>query len=1097
MKHVNTKTTPAILITILIILSVVPLTLIPIRTHAQAPSITVSDKYFNPRKAIAVEVRGDFGPNIRVGIINGVTGEVLAEEDITRVAVGYYVFYLGGPSSHVSFPIGGAPLITINDVSRGTPIRIEVLGTGLAETVYYDIVAPTVTLDRREYPYRRDALVRISYVDPDADHDPTAKDTLFAYCVNVDITLIKADGRVFSTSVNLDDLGAADSKEPTVRGGRFSYEVWISAISSAVGQPIGKDDRVLLSLSTMAECQGGNNWDDPKTTVDFKAVYRYPTVSVTFNQQEIVIDVTSPDDNTNTAAKDNLDPTAYVILTIGDSQVNIDAELFKETGVNTNVFRYTIPVTWGETLSVTSTMIILPRNVDGPFKATVRYYKLDDRPGYSIDATGSGTYTPKLPIITIDKTSVKIIIATVVKPDLNNLPKSIEMLTGAGILTTDKFDIRMDRDGVCLARLRILDKDGNLVGLKTGFNVSHVTMVETDFNTGVFTLKIPTEYINIKAGETYTLEYIDFAGFAAEKVTVTFTVTEIALTLDRSEYPAALGSTITVYVSYSNDLYNKDPTRKETIDIEYKIVGTDGSILDTGTVELEETDVDTGLFKGSGSISVPDDDKAIEGVLVVYDPQRPEAKFEAKLRLYDGKLTVSTTRIKMGGSVTITIEDPDLNRDSGTAESFSLTIRSDRCSYTATFKETGVNTGVFTATITYSKDKFCGAAAAPDKISVSYSDLRQRPLIVGYTRYTAALSTTVTVESTTGTLEIKTAEPGKVSIIEKFTITITDPDANVNVESADDLKVLVVVEGVHLLTPEEITLTETGAKTGVFVKSLYLRDIPGVPTAIKDLAKLIGKKVFIMYADEADTAGVRTIVSATLTIVAYDPELSLSPPVAINIGDELTITVVDKNMAGASRVTVFVKSTVYPIPIPFPAAELEDAPGTFVYKVRVVSPEAWTIGAPEVPARFGDTIEVIYVAPVNSKGETDVILTKSVAVGIRPVMPGETRKVELLSEVGEPITPKVGVLSFITVTVANIDIETHSMTVIVVVRDPNDVAVALYFSTVTLAPGASQPVGFGWMPTVSGKHNIEVYVVRSLADRTPMASPYTASVVVT
>ena len=156
----------------------------------------------------------------------------------------------------------------------------------------------------------------------------------------------------------------------------------------------------------------------------------------------------------------------------------------------------------------------------------------------------------------------------------------------------------------------------------------------------------------------------------------------------------------------------------------------------------------------------------------------------------------------------------------------------------------------------------------------------------------------------------------------------------------------------------------------------------------------------------------------------------------------------------------------------------------------------WYPGYPEpsVPARFGDVVDVIYVAPVNSKGETDVVVTKSIPVGIRPERPAETRKVEFLSETGEPITPRVGVLTFITVTVANVDIVSHTMTVMVVVRDPNGVAVALYFAVVTLAPGATQSVGFGWIPTIAGTHTIEVYVVRSLADRTPLALPYEKTV---
>ncbi|MDW8010759.1 MAG: hypothetical protein RMH84_04110, partial [Sulfolobales archaeon] len=989
------------------------------------------------------------------------------------------------------------PLITVS-AARGTPVRIEVLGTGLTDVVLYDVVAPTVTLDRKEYPYRRDAVVRIDYTDTDADYDPTKMDTLPATCVLVDITLIKADGRTFSTSTHLGALGAASSTEPTVRGGRFSYSVLVSKIGDALGQPIGKDDRVLLSFRTSDLCQGGVGWADPATVAEFKAVYRYPKVSVTrFDQQLLVVDIESPDDNVNTAVADTLDPGATVTIAVapGVGSVTIGGGTVRETGPNTNIFRVTIPVTWGVTGSITPTLITLPRSTAGPFTATIRYYREDPRPGYSIDVSGSGSYAPRLPTITVDKASVKVIIATVTKPDLNNLPGSIEVLRGTAIITTGKFDVRLDRDGVYLARLRIFDKTGALVDIKPGFAVGDVTMVETDFNTGVFVLRIPAEYVDIVAGETYTLDYCDFAGFVCGIVRVTFRVDVISITIDRAEYPAAFGATITVHVDYSNDLYNRDPTRRETVSVSYRLVASDGTtVLGTGAITLTETDVDTGLFRVTASITIPDRDEIIEGKLEVFDPARPEAKAEAKFRLYDGRLSVSPARIRMATPFTITIEDADLNRNSRAVEEFTLTIRSDRCpTISVTMRETGVNTGVFTGSVTYHRG-VCGTAAAPDRIYVSYTDVRQRPLVVGYARYTVTLSATIPVDSVSGTLDVKTAEPDKISIIEEFTITVTDPDMNVHTGVVNTLTIYVIVEGVHTVTPATLDLTETGVNTGVFTRKLRLSDIPGVLPGIKELAKLIGRKVIVMYTDEADATGTRALVSRTLTVVAYDPVLSISPPTAVNIGEELTITVVDRNRVGAGRVDVMVKSTIYPIPISFPATEV--SPGTFVYKVRVVEPAVWSPGAPEVPARLGDTIEVIYIAPVNAKGETDVVLTKSVPVG-RPVeRPGRVVRTDFLDETGAVVTPRVGKLTFITITVRNDDIVTRTMTLLVVVRDPAGVAVAMYYAVVTLAPGASQPVGFGWTPITHGAHRVEIYIVVSLADRTPLGDPATVTVTV-
>ncbi|MCS7111813.1 MAG: hypothetical protein NZ912_06205, partial [Ignisphaera sp.] len=377
-----TKTIPTIILATLIILGTISpmlFTATP-KTLAQG-SITVSSDYFNPYKAIMVEVRGDYGPNITVLITNDLTGDTLNLRNVPRVAPNYYVFYLGGPEADVEYPISGAPTIRIDEnVDKGTPIRIDVLGAALTYVVRYDVVKPTVTLDRREYPYRRNATIVISYIDEDADHDPTARDELLPGNVGVDITLIKADGTVVSETTDLEELGAVPSREALVRGGRFEFTITISKINDVLAEAdVGKDDRVLLSFYTKGDAQGGDEWMDEKTTVDFKAVYKYPSVSITFNYQSLTIDVTSPDDNVDSRVKDTLDPEAEakVTLEVGGKYCDISAEDFREIGVNANTFRMTFRVVWGTDYMIdclTKKTVTLPSNTDGPFTATARYY---------------------------------------------------------------------------------------------------------------------------------------------------------------------------------------------------------------------------------------------------------------------------------------------------------------------------------------------------------------------------------------------------------------------------------------------------------------------------------------------------------------------------------------------------------------------------------------------------------------------------------------------------------------------------------------------------------------------------------------------------
>jgi len=358
--------------------------------------------------------------------------------------------------------------------------------------------------------------------------------------------------------------------------------------------------------------------------------------------------------------------------------------------------------------------------------------------------------------------------------------------------------------------------------------------------------------------------------------------------------------------------------------------------------------------------------------------------------------------------------------------------------------------------------------------------------------------------STTGTLDVKTAEEGYIGLIETFTIVVKDIDLNVRAEQADSVTVYIVIEGIRELErePYPVQLAETGSSTGEFRARIGLRDIlrnvPGfqvdnLEQYLRQIASLVGKKVIIMYRDEADVTGVARVVQKILTIIAYKPDITVSPKDFVNVGEEITINVTDKNRAGAGRIEVVVKSTNYPLPIRLYAYEIEEGTGVFTTKVKVVDPSEWISGAPQVPALLGDTITITYIAPVNEAGQTNVPITTSLTVGRYAAIPAKTEKVETLDEAGRPVTPSVGKLTFISVTVKNVDIVPRDMTVIVVVRDPEGVAVAVYYAILTLAPGESRTQGFGFTPMKAGVHSVEVYVVKSLADRTPLAEPFTAT----
>lgn len=184
----------------LVITSIIPLTLVtPVK--AQEKDIIPSSDYLNPYKVIKVEVIGDFGQQIVVELYNADTNERLARESIPLAGTRTYRFYLAGSNVDETLTQRLTPIIKVpENVGKGTILRLVVVGTGLERVIYYTTVRPIVTLDRSEYPYRRDAVIVISYTDPDLDHNPDGLDTVDPNNINVDIVVIKATGETKNKS---------------------------------------------------------------------------------------------------------------------------------------------------------------------------------------------------------------------------------------------------------------------------------------------------------------------------------------------------------------------------------------------------------------------------------------------------------------------------------------------------------------------------------------------------------------------------------------------------------------------------------------------------------------------------------------------------------------------------------------------------------------------------------------------------------------------------------------------------------------------------------------------------------------------------------
>ena len=1099
------KTIISILLAVLITVSIVPaVPLIPV-AKAQG-TITLSSENLHPYKVIELTVTlpgVDLDSiDLRVtdaagqplsltykdpGFDPAFAGQLVA----ARLAPGVYVAYLGGHSVDLSvnpaYPkkeISGG-IAKVSTLSAGDTIVIEALGFGISTTVTYSTVKPaSISFDRTEVPARRinEYTVRLTVVDQDLNLDPTKIDDLGAYPIKVDVLWIS--GTTGDTLTKDLPILTDTVKESAVNSGSFTATLRVDNITPS-GATLAKGDTFLLTVYSDI---GWGDDNQKALTGKLTVVYRYPEVSVSFTQQGVKISIKSPDDNVRTAAEDTLDPSKSVRIAFAGKTHDILGSSFTETDKNTGVFEYTLPVAWGATsdldTSVTPPKVILGLDVES-FELSATY----------LDITGSGTYVTVAPEVTVVKASPVNVILLVKDVDINVDPESINSLTAE--VDADNDVIKLKKGDLVIYEVSFRKPDGKTLDIPTTYPPAGTNIVffETDLDSGEFRLVIPSGGL-FEAGKSYTVVIKDHTG-APYTVSVPITISPVKIELDRSTYPINRDYPVTIYVTYVDDRYNNNPAVIESIPadiVKYKVVNpVTGEELvpetSIGADVLKETGPDTGVFVGSITISAHTP-KYIDAKITVYTAEEIEAEAFFKVyQLTPGDLKVDPATINITECFKITVYDPDANVDSKKVDEIDVYVGTiSKKAY-----ETGANTATFTVTVC-AKDLGVQPGAT---ITVKYTE-RTPPLSPTATSFAGSeydIVATVKVVSFSGSLIVPKDWIGPYEVMR---IKVKDPDLNLDPEVVDGpVVVKVTIEG--RTETYEVGLYETDVNTGEFSGELsiaYLVTGSYTPP-VTQVADLIGRKITLVYLDEADATGARATRITILTVKAFDAEVIIDKA-AVNVGESFKITIknpdIAENPAPAFR-RVIVRSTTYPAGVTLYATEVE--PGVYEVTVTVVSLKDWVIGAPQIPAKLGDTITIEYEDPIAADGESK-LFSKSIAVGVFVEMPGKAEKVMTLDvATGLPVTPKVGREVLLAVNISNADIVDRSMTAIVVVRDPEGVAVARFAVSLVVPAGRSVEASFGWTPLVTGDHTIEVYIVKSLVDRTPLGEPATFTATVT
>ena len=406
-----------------------------------------------------------------------------------------------------------------------------------------------------------------------------------------------------------------------------------------------------------------------------------------------------------------------------------------------------------------------------------------------------------------------------------------------------------------------------------------ITLTETGPNTGVFTGTVDTIYgvsaganndgiINTQVGDTVTIFYndqLDENGTLTVLTDVDNVLGGITGIVDITD-TSIPGDTLDVVVT-DGDL-NANPSVADTL----AVVVVNEETGESEVVTLIETGPDTGVFAGTvdtvyGVGAGVDNDgtfntQAGDSVTVTYDDELDEVgsnpgpitDTDLVLGGVTGEVTITDTSIP-GDTLDIVVTDNDLNLDITSIDIIEVVVVNDQTgeTETITLTESGVDTGVFEGTVETIFGDMAGTnddgtfnTQAGNTVTVTYDDELDN------TGNNPAPITDVddVIGGVTGEVTItETSIPG-----DTLDIVVTDNDLNQDINSIEAIEVIVINDETG--ESEIITLTETGADTGIFEGT--------VDTVFGDIAGTdndgifntqAGDTVTVTYDDELDTLG--------------------------------------------------------------------------------------------------------------------------------------------------------------------------------------------------------------------------------------------------
>lgn len=619
--------------------------------------------------------------------------------------------------------------------------------TNVTASATFKTYTGTIALDKAKYSAQ--SLGTLTVTDPDRntqssvidqitrDSDATTKTAGYAYLYTTQdstgsgILLVETGVNTdiftgtFTFSATATSSTQANTPTLAVRAGNTITAVYKDAVNANGGTT---DVTTTASYSTNTG------------TLSLNAASYTPDVNSAGQGAYVEVTVVDPDRNTITASIDEFTATStqgvyYRVGTTQDTGVTMT-----ETGANTDTF---------------TGHFNLPAAVAKGDILTVKYIDPDNAAGISANITQFASITTHTGIVTPSTTTYAQSATDgwvrVEDTDRNIDPTVVDTIPAGTVNTAGVFDMRSTSD-------------------PTGISIA---LTETGVNTGIFegnfTLTTGSSSgTSLKAlkGATITFRYKDLQDSAGAIVAVEKTAmvsaTTGTVTLDKTQYPVFGRVTVTVNDPDENDSTSAADSITNTL---ITVRTTTMTSSDSPVNSLTETGANTGIFTtdftlnaagASGSSIVASDG---DGLTVVYTEaydasgaQDVTHSASATIKATTATLTFDKANYELTDSAIVTLTDPDKNTNADLKESYSVSVYSatDAGGLSLSVTETGANTGIFEATITFSTAKTAGTqlkVTSGDTVTASITDYT----VAGYKPSTpTAVSQAVTGTATVG-----------------------------------------------------------------------------------------------------------------------------------------------------------------------------------------------------------------------------------------------------------------------------------------------------------------------------------------------------------